>query len=199
MARRRQRPLPDVLTHDELQEFLQSPNRKCPTGQRNHVMLHIMADLGLRVSEVVSLELRDLDMKRGVLKVRMGKGRKDRILYLNPEDQSLMAAWLELRKEFAGGGPLEKVFVTLKGGPVSTRYVRYMVGRCARKAGIERRVYPHLLRHTFGTDLYRETKDLLKVRDAMGHSDIGTTQIYTRLGNHELEAALRGFRMGAGQ
>lgn len=199
MAKRRARPLPDVLTSEELEALLKQPNRRCPTGQRNHLMLKVMADLGLRVSELVSLEMRDIDLRRGTLKVRMGKGRKDRMLYFNHEDHSEMAAWLERRNMFAGGGPHEKVFVTLEGGPVCTRYVRYMVERYARRAGINRRVYPHLLRHTFGTDLYRETRDLLKVRDAMGHSDIGTTQIYTRLVNHELEAALRGFRVGAVQ
>lgn len=197
MARRRSRPLPDVLTADEFQRLFDAPNQRCPTGQRNFLMLKVMGNLGLRVSEVVSLELRDINLKQGILKVRMGKGLKDRLMYFNPGDQTLMAAWLEARKSFAGGEPLGKVFVTLKGGPVSARYVRYMVERYARRAGIEKSVYPHLLRHTFATVLYRNTKNLLTVRDALGHRDIGTTQIYTHLANHEVEAALRGFQVEA--
>jgi len=197
MAKRRPRSLPDVLTADELKDFFQTPNQHCPTGQRNYLMLRVMSNLGLRVGELVALETRDLDVQRGVLKVRMGKGRKDRLLYFNQDDLALVAAWLSKRPKFIDGNPHGKVFVTLKGGSLDTRYVRAMVGRYARRAGIIRRVYPHLLRHTFATALFRQSRNLMLVRDALGHSDIGTTQIYTHLVNEELEAAMRDFRVEA--
>jgi len=157
-------------------------------------MLKMMGNSGLRVSELATLEMRNVNLRTGIIKV-LGKGQKDRLLSLNPEVQQLMTAWMETRKKLAD--PVGAVFVTLKGGPVSTRYVRYMVARYAKRAGIEKKVYPHLLRHTFGTALYRKTRDLMLVRDTLGHAHIGTTQIYTHLANHEVEAALRTFDVEA--
>ena len=186
--------MPDVLTADECHRLFKAPNQRCPTGQRNFLMLKIMGNSGLRVSEVATLEVKNVNLRKGIIKV-LGKGQKDRLLYLNPEVQLLVTAWMETRKKLAD--PQGAVFVTLKGGPVSTRYVRYMVARYARRAGIEKKVYPHLLRHTFGTALYRETKDLMLVRDTLGHANISTTQIYTHLANHEVEAALRTFSVEA--
>jgi len=194
MAKRRARRLPDVLTADECHRLFKAPNQKCPTGQRNFLMLKMMGNSGLRVSELATLEMRNVNLRTGIIKV-LGKGQKDRLLSLNPEVQQLMTAWMETRKKLAD--PVGAVFVTLKGGPVSTRYVRYMVARYAKRAGIEKKVYPHLLRHTFGTALYRKTRDLMLVRDTLGHAHIGTTQIYTHLANHEVEAALRTFDVEA--
>jgi len=194
-TRRRPRPLPDILTAAELTLLFKAPNQKCPTGQRNHLMLRLMADLGLRVSEVIALALRDIELSQGKLKVRQGKGQKDRLLVFNPGDQELMAAWLETRRAYANEGPLERVFCTLDGKPLLARYLHYMVQRCGRRAGIHKAVYPHLLRHNFGTGLYRQTRDLVVVKNAMGHRDISTTLIYVDLANHEVEEALRGFRI----
>ena len=89
------------------------------------------------------------------------------------------------------------MFTTLEGKPVSPRYVQKMVARLAAKAGIEKSVHPHTLRHSFATDLYRETSKIRLVQKALGHSDLSTTMIYTHVFDAELEEALKSFRQAA--
>ena len=193
MAKRRPRPLPDVLTADECQRLFKAPNQKCPTGQRNFLMLKVMGNSGLRVSELVTLEVKNVNLTSGAIKV-LGKGRKERLLYFNPEVHQLMAAWLETRKGLAP--PQGPVFVTLAGGPVSTRYVRYMVARYAKRAGIEKRCFPHLFRHTYACSMLAHTKNLFLVSKALGHAHLSTTEIYLHLVDGELEEAMRGMSCG---
>jgi len=94
-------------------------------------------------------------------------------------------------------GNLAHVFTTLAGKAVSRRYVQKMVARLAAKAGIEKNVYPHTLRHSFATDLYRETSKIRLMQEALGHSDLSTTMIYTHIVDEELEGALKSFRRPA--
>jgi integrase/recombinase XerD len=180
--------IPEILNEQELEALLDQPNRNCPTGLRNYAMMKIMADLGLRASELLSLDMRDIDWTSGKLAVRQGKGKKDRILWLSMDDLELLQSWREIKPQS------DYLFCTLKGGKVSDRYLRDMVKRLANKAGIDKDVHPHTLRHTFATDLYRETKNLRLVQKALGHSSLAATQIYTHIVDAELEAALKGFR-----
>lgn len=188
----RGRKLPDVLTEAERLVLLKQPNRRAPTGLRNLCMIRLMLNAGLRSSEVLNLKVNDIDWMSGKLAVRQGKGDKDRVLWLNEGDLELLKSWRERRPE-----PCELLFTTLQSGPVSGRYLRTMVARVAKKAGIEKRVHPHLLRHSFATDLYRKTKNIRLVQKALGHEDLSTTMIYTHIIDDELEDALRNFRMEA--
>ena len=188
----RGRKLPDVLTEAERKALLQQPNRRAPTSLRNLCMIRLMLNAGLRSAEVLNLKVRDIDWMSGKLSVRDGKGGKDRTLWMNEEDLDLLQSWRERRPEQS-----DLLFTTLQGHPVSDRYLRAMVKRVAGKAGIEKRVYPHLLRHTFATDLYRKTKNIRLVQKALGHEDLSTTMIYTHIIDPELEDALRNFRMQA--
>ena len=185
----RGRKLPNVLTEEERVSLLKQPNRRAPTGLRNLCMIRLMLNAGLRSSEVLNLMVRDLDWFCGKLAVRQGKGQKDRILWINESDLELLKSWRERRPAQS-----DLLFTTLKGDPVSSRYLRSMVARVADKAGIEKRVHPHLLRHSFATDLYRETKNIRLVQKALGHEDLSTTMIYTHIVDDELEDALRNFR-----
>ena len=153
-------------------------------------MLRLMLEDGLRVGEVVALRPEHLDMTTCKLTVREGKGSKDRTLWINDELRDEIGAWLERRPE----SPY--LFPTRDGNQVQTRYMRAMVKRLARQAEVDEadRVSPHTLRHTFATDLLRETKNLRLVQKALGHADISTTQIYTHIVDEELEEALRTFR-----
>ncbi len=188
----RGRKLPDVLTEEERLVLLKQPNRRAPTGLRNLCMIQLMLNAGLRSSEVLSLKVNDLDWMSGKLAVRQGKGQKDRILWINESDLELIKSWRERRPEQS-----DLLFITLQGRQVSDRYLRAMVARVAAKAGIEKRVHPHLLRHTFATDLYRETKNIRLVQKVLGHEDLSTTMIYTHIVDDELEDALRNFRAEA--
>jgi integrase/recombinase XerD len=152
-------------------------------------MMRMMLDTGLRVSEVLSLRVSEVDWMSGKVTVKQGKGRKDRILWLNEDALGQLRAWRERRPVAT-----ELLFTTLAGKRVRDNYLWAMVKRYAGKAGIDKNVHPHTLRHTFATDLYRETKNIRLVQKALGHADLSTTMIYTHIVDEELEDALRTFR-----
>ncbi len=189
----RGRKIPEVLTVEEQEALLNQPNPRYPTGHRNKVMLKIMLDTGLRSAETINLKWRHIDLMSGKLIVREGKGAKDRTLWLGEENLEMLQAWRERQVEDVRGD-CEHVFTTLKGDPLQGRYLRQMVDRLAKKAGIEKNISPHTLRHTFATDLYRETKNIRLVQKALGHADLSTTMIYTHIVDEELEGAMKGFR-----
>ena len=187
------RRLPEVLTNEERRRLLAQPNPKASTGLRHHCMIRLMLNLGLRASEMLSLESADIDWTSGKLHVKQGKGAKDRILWLNDEDLETLGRWKQRRADVVGhlAGPL---FSTLTGERIDSRQLRAMIKRVARKAGIEKDVHPHLLRHTFATDLYRTTKNLRITQKALGHAHVSTTEIYTHIVDDEVEEALKSFR-----
>lgn len=191
--KREPRKIPDVLTPNEEAALLAQPNPRYPTGQRNRLMLQLMLNTGLRLSEATGLEWRDLDLTTGKLKVRQGKGAKDRILWVGDEDLEALRKWRDRQAQAVAGEP-SNVFTTLDGKSVSPRYVQAMVKRYATKAGIARNVHPHLLRHSFATDLLREAKNIRIVQRALGHARLATTEIYTHIVDEELEGALKSFR-----
>ena len=188
----RLRKLPDVLTNEEREALLKQPNKKAITGLRNLCIITLMLNAGLRVSEVLHLRPGHIDFMRGKITIKEGKGSKDRILWVGEEDLQLLQEWQERRP--AG----EYFFCNLKGGQLIDRYIRQLVKRLGKKAGINKDVYPHLLRHTFATDLLRQTKNIRIVQKALGHSDISTTAIYTHIIDDEMEEALKFFRSEAG-
>lgn len=188
-GQRRAFKIPETLTEAEWQALLCAPNPKCPTGLRNLCMLRLMLNAGLRSSEVLNLKVKDLDWMSGKLMVRQGKGKKDRTLWLNEEDLEILRKWRERKPE------AELLFTTLSGGAINSRYLRALVERLGKKAGIEKHVHPHTLRHTFATDLYKSTKDLRLVQKALGHANIQTTTIYTHIIDDDLENALRNLRI----
>lgn len=185
--------LPKVLTEAEQEALLDQLNPRYLSPQRNLTLLRLMLATGLRVGEVVALRPEHIDLETCRLIVREGKGSKDRTLWFSDDVAEALEAWMERRPE----SPY--VFPTRDGGQLSTRYLRAMVSRLAEAAEIKEadRVSPHTLRHTFATELYRETKNLRLVQKALGHASIQTTQIYTHIVDDELEDALRGFRTDA--
>ena len=188
----RPKKLPTVLTEGEQARLLKQPNPRYPTGERNGTMLRLMLNTGLRLAEVTALRWRDIDLTTGKLMVRQGKGAKDRTLWVGEGDIDRLRSWRE--RQAALCGPCEYVFTTLQGKPLGHRYVEQMVKRYATKAGIEKNVHPHTLRHSFATDLYRETGKIRIVQKALGHANLSTTQIYTHIVDEELEEALKSFR-----
>ncbi|MCK4391628.1 tyrosine-type recombinase/integrase [Candidatus Bipolaricaulota bacterium] len=184
--------LPTVLTENEQARLLEQPNPRYPTGERNRTMLNLMLNTGLRLAEVTALKWRDLDLTTGKLIVRQGKGAKDRTLWVAEADIDRLRSWRE--RQAAPCGQCEHIFTTLQGKPLGHRYVQRMVKRYAAKAGIDKDVSPHTLRHSFATDLYRETSKIRLVQKVLGHSDLSTTMIYTHVFDPEVEEALKSFR-----
>lgn len=191
--RQKGRKLPEVLTAEEQEALLRQPNPRYPTGERNRLLLLLMLNTGLRLSEATGLRWREIDLNTGRVMVRQGKGAKDRTLWVGERDLGLLRRWRERQVKVVPGAP-SCVFTTLGGRPVSNRYVQEMVKRYAAKAGIDKDVHPHMLRHTFATDLYRQTTNIRLTQKALGHSNLTTTMIYCHIVDEELEDALKLFR-----
>ena len=164
--------LPEVLSRDEAALLIQQPNPKAVTGIRNRAMLALMLHTGLRVSEVTKMRALDVrwpdTARMAAVEVRGGKGGKDRTVPLHPATVELLKAWADARPD------AEHFFCTVwerggiasgggQGKPLSPRYVQLMVGRYALRAGIERRVTPHSLRHTCATDMLEDGLDVRQV------------------------------------
>lgn len=186
----RRRKLPKILTAAEQQALIDQFNTRYDSSLRNVCMIRLMLDAGLRAGEVVAVQPDHLKMRTGKLVVREGKGAKDRTLWVSDDVLDLMADWMERRPESPW------LFPTRNGSQLETRYLRDMVQRYAEKADISEsdRVSPHTLRHTFATDLYRETGKIRLVQKALGHADVSTTMIYTHIVDKELKGAMTSFR-----
>ncbi len=187
--RKSSKRLPKILSSSEQSLLINSPNHKAPTGIRNKAIITLMLNSGLRVSEVLHLTDSNIDFDSGKIHVSSGKCGKDRILWLNDLTLSAILAWLEIRPL-----PSPFIFCTLKGGKLSDRYVRSFVKRYAIRANIKKDVHPHMLRHTFATDLLNSTGNLRLVQKALGHSCISSTQIYTHIVDKDLQFALKNFK-----
>jgi len=187
------RKIPEVLTATEQEAIVDQPNPRYLTGHRNRVMLRLMLDTGLRLSEAIELRWKDIDLNSGKVMVRQGKGAKDRTLWTGEANLAALVEWRERQVKECSGGP-QNVFTTKQGGKLDPRYIQRMVKRYAIKAGIQKDISPHTLRHSFATDLYRETTNIRLTQKALGHSNLATTQIYTHIVDEELEEALKTFR-----
>jgi site-specific recombinase XerD len=188
----------DLLTGEEVELLMRQCSRRAPTGVRNRALIAVCWRCGLRIGEALALATKDFDPDSGTLIVQRGKGGKRRVVGVDAGTVALVSRWLDVRTKrgLAGRSPL---FCTLAGRPMGQSYIRHLLPRLARKAGIERRVHAHGLRHAFAVDLARSGAPLYVVRDALGHASIATTQIYlSRVGAHEAVEAMRNREWNAG-
>ena len=173
--------LPKVLSRDEVNRLLAQPTGTSPAALRDRALLETMYACGLRASEAVSLELSDLDLEAGVLRAR-GKGSKERLVPIGSKAIEALQAYLDrARPRLVGLHEEPRVFVNLRGAGLTRQGLYKIVQSHARGAGLERRMSPHTLRHTFATHLLAGGCDLRSLQEMLGHADIGTTQIYTHL------------------
>jgi integrase/recombinase XerD len=178
--------LPKVLTRDEVQRLLAQPRGNSPGAVRDRALLETMYACGLRASEAISLELSALDLEAGVLRTH-GKGSKERIVPIGSKAIETLRAYLtQARPRLVGLRDEPRVFVNQRGGGLSRQGLYKIVQRHARSAGLEHRMSPHTLRHTFATHLLAGGCDLRSLQEMLGHADIGTTQIYTHLSSDRL-------------
>lgn len=166
--------------------LLAVPNIAAPTGIRNRCILELMYRAGLRVGEVLTLEPRDVDVAAGTIRVVDGKGGDGTGYFTADALRQLLEEWKRVRRRLqpAAGAPL---FCTLAGRPVGVRYTQKMIQRYARRAKITATCTPHVLRHTFATELLDEGFTIREVQEALRHADVSTTMIYT----HVLDSNLR--------
>jgi site-specific recombinase XerD len=181
----------DLLSAAEVELLMRRCSRRAPTGIRNRALIAVCWRCGLRIGEALALAPKDFDPDTGTLVVQRGKGGKRRVVGVDAGTVAIIGRWVEARRKrgISNSSPL---FCSLSGRPMDQSYVRHLLPRLARKAGIERRVHAHGLRHAFAVDLVRSGAPLYVVRDALGHSSIATTQVYlSRVGAHEAVDAMR--------
>src|SRR5690606_28862610 len=175
------RPLPKSLTEAEVEALLAAPDPASATGLRDRAMLEVLYATGLRVSELVSLQIGQVNLRQGVLRVR-GKGQRERLVPLGEE----AVGWLERylaqgRMAILGARQTPYLFPTARSEHMTREAFWHLIKRHARQAGIGKPLSPHTLRHAFATHLLNHGADLRVVQMLLGHSDISTTQIYTHV------------------
>ena len=181
----------DLLTVAEIELLMRQCSRRAPTGVRNRALIAVLWRCGTRIGEALALAPKDFDPEAGTLVVQRGKGGKRRVVGVDAGTVALVGRWLEVRRKrgIPNGAPL---FCSLAGNTMDQSYVRHLLPRLGRKAGIAKRVHAHGLRHAMTVDLVRVGTPLYAVRDALGHSSVATTQIYlSRVGAHEAVDAMR--------
>jgi integrase/recombinase XerC len=170
------RKLPEVLDPDEAARLVEVET-STPLGVRDRALLELFYSSGLRLSELVALCWRDLDLDGGTVSV-LGKGRKQRIVPVGRHAREALARW---RAEHPPATPDVPVFPGRGGAPISARAVQLRLKLLALRQGLFKRVHPHLLRHSFASHILESSGDLRGVQELLGHADISTTQIYTHL------------------
>jgi integrase/recombinase XerD len=192
-APRAGRKLPRLLSHTEVESLLAAPQPKDPAGRRDRAMLETLYAAGLRVSELVTLRVEDLDLETQLVRAR-GKGGKERIVPLGAAAVEALREYLTVaRPALLKGRKSSDLFVTPLGRRMSRQGFWKLINRYALVAGIGRRIGPHQLRHSFATHLLGGGADLRAVQTMLGHSDIATTQIYTHLDRGQVRALHRRF------
>jgi integrase/recombinase XerC len=180
---------PEPLTPDEVHAIIGQCSTRAPTGIRNRALLTLLYRSGLRISEALELKPSGIDLKRHTARVLHGKGDKATVRGFHPSATDALARWLDTRAGLGlKNGPL---FCTLDGGALYPQYVRGLLGRLAQNAGIDKRVHPHGLRHTFADELRAAGVDVGVISKLLGHSSIAVTSRYLdHLTNHQAVTAL---------
>jgi integrase/recombinase XerD len=191
-GRKMRKKLPEVLNEAEQARLVDRLHGRAPTKLRKLCLMRVMLDNGLRASEVWVLRRQDIDWQTGGMKIH-GKGKKERMTWLNDENLEMLKQWLEVRRRLRHQNDF--VFVRMDGQPMTDRNLRSLFQWQAQKVGlVDKHVHPHTCRHTFATDLLKKTKNLRLVQKAMGHEALSTTEIYLHVQDPEMEEALKGLR-----
>lgn len=179
--------LPRVLTVEEVERLLAAPEGRTPSGLRDRAMLEVLYATGIRVSELVALNVADLNLNMGYLKC-YGKGSKERIVPLGSAALEAAGQYLSRGRAHLLKGPDEgALFLNHQGRRLTRQGFWKIIKKYARAAGIQKAITPHTLRHSFATHLLENGADLRAVQEMLGHADISTTQIYTHVTQSRLK------------
>ncbi|OLD65363.1 MAG: site-specific tyrosine recombinase XerD [Acidobacteria bacterium 13_1_40CM_2_68_10] len=185
--------LPRYLTLEEVDHLLAAPDDSTPLGARDAAMVGLLYATGLRVSELISLRVRDLNLDAGYLRC-VGKGSKERVVPLGRRAAQRLRAYLDgARPAILGGGSHPSLFLNNRAGPMSRQGFWKILKKYGRAVGLRGTLSPHVLRHSFATHLLERGADLRSVQMMLGHADISTTQIYTHINRERLRKIYRDF------
>jgi integrase/recombinase XerD len=182
------RTLPKSLSEAEVEALLDAPDLKDPLGVRDRTMLELLYATGLRVSELVTLRMDQINLRQGVVRIQ-GKGNKERLVPLGEEALSWLEKYFtETRHDITPATVSDYVFTTRRHSAMTRQAFWYLIKRYAQKVGIKKHLTPHTLRHCFATHLLNHGADLRVVQMLLGHSDLSTTQIYTHVARERLRS-----------
>jgi site-specific recombinase XerD len=170
---------PEPLSPDEVKALIRACSKRATTGIRNRALIVVLYRAGLRISEALALLPKDLDAQASTIRVLHGKGDHDRVVGLDAGAWAILQLWLD-RRAAAGITGRAPVFCTLKGRRMKSAYVRTLLPRLARKAGIDKRVHAHGLRHTHAYELATEGTPIHVIQAQLGHASVATTDRYIR-------------------
>ena len=172
---KRNKTIPEILTPDEIKRMI-----SCAHNIKHRLILKVLYGCGLRVSEVVNLKKNDLNFNEGLIKIILAKGGKDRFVKIPDSIKEELISYCKLEES-------DMLFPSNRGGKLATATIQAIVEKSAKKAGIAKRVHPHLLRHSFATHLLEQGTDLRIIQRLLGHSDIKTTQMYTQISQQSIK------------
>ena len=183
---KKEKRLPKFLYNDEVEKVFNVPNLNTPLGIRDRLILELLYDTGIRVSELVNIKINDINKSNKTIKI-LGKGNKERIVMYGVYLEDVLDNYLSSRRNnLLNGKKNEYLIINAKGENITTRGVRYIIDNIIKKACIKTHATPHTLRHTFATHLLENGADLLTVKELLGHSSLSSTQIYTHVTNERL-------------
>lgn len=181
-----EKKLPDVLSVDEVLRLLETPDLSKLNGYRDRTMLELLYATGMRVSEIINLEIEDINLIMGFVRI-FGKGGKERIVPLGEAVIDYLTTYMErIRPQLLKRTVTDVLFLNMHGKPLSRQAIWKMIKQQGVKANISKRLTPHTLRHSFATHLLENGADLRAVQEMLGHSDISTTQLYTHVSKSQI-------------
>lgn len=185
---KKDKKLPNFLQSDELQKIFDSIDIETPLGIRNRLIVELLYASGLRVSELASLTIDNININTKEIKV-LGKGSKERIVFFGEYAKKYLELYLEQSRPILQDKNKTKILLLNNNGdPISTRGIQLVIDNVVRDASLKHNISPHVLRHTFATDLLNNGADLKSVQELLGHSSLSTTQIYTHITNERLRS-----------
>ena len=188
-----ERYLPETLSEPEIAKLLAAAGGKTPLEIRDRAMVELLYASGLRVSELCNARLENLDLDQGFIRV-VGKGNKQRLVPVGAGARKALARYLEAgRPELVGKKTGGEIFLSVRGHRLTNQRIWQLLGELAKRAGLDKDVHPHMLRHSFATHLLQGGADLRIIQEMLGHADISTTQIYTHVDTRGLQKTHRQF------
>ena len=188
-----ERYLPETLNELQVEQLIQSIDTKVPLGLRDRAIVELLYASGLRISELASARLEDFNAEERMIRVT-GKGNKTRIVPVGSKAGEALATYLSTeRPNLVKPRTTSEIFLSQRGTRLTTARIWQIVKRIAQHSGLEKNIYPHLLRHSFATHLLGNGADLRIIQEMLGHADISTTQVYTHVDQQRLKAIHRQF------
>jgi integrase/recombinase XerC len=187
---KQEKALPKFLEVEQINTLLSTPDSSTLLGCRDRAMLEVLYSTGVRVSELVALDIEDVDFTARTIRVR-GKGKKQRVSPVGPTAMAALQRYLEMRRADARSASFDPraLFVNKHGQRISTRSVRRKLDKYLTECGLDPSISPHTLRHSFATHMLNSGADLRSVQELLGHQSLSTTQVYTHLTTPRLKAA----------